>query len=222
MDLNNKKIEYISDFGKEICLQNLLLSSKIRDDLEKKGDIPGVEKINKEIIPVYEKIYNSFSIDTVKELCSDLDTVNAYDKIFEKLLKDTNLEKEFIEAQLIKRKEIQGKSGAEVLKKFFSYNIKEAKKVKISLLEKINKILDKEEKLNLELSNSIQEIEQMEIIEKLQPIRKEFRELEEKLNTYVTKIKDFEEKLEKKWPYEIYGTVEQEKFLEIYNDFFNK
>lgn len=221
MDLNNK-IEYISDFGKEICLQNLLLSSKIRDDLEKKGDISGAEKISREIIPVYEKIYNSFDINIVKGLCSDEVTVNACNKIFEKLLKDTGFEKEFIESQLMKRKEIKGKSGAEVLKKFFSYNLKEAKKIKGSLLSKINKILDNEEKLNLELSNSIQEMEQIEIIEKLQPIRKEFRKFEEKLNFYVLKIKNFEEKLEKKWPYEIYGTIEEKKFLEIYNDFFNK
>ena len=42
----------------------------------------------------------------------------------------------------------------------------ELKKIKGNLLQKLNKLLDKEEKLNLDLSNAIQEVEQLEIIEK--------------------------------------------------------
>lgn len=57
--------------------------------------------------------------------------------------------------------------------------------------------MDKEEKLNLDLSNAIQEVEQMEIIEKLQPVRAEFRSLSLQFDKYQKELEETENKLSK-------------------------
>ena len=101
--------------------------------------------------------------------------------------------------------------------KFFKYKIKELKKIKGDLLQKLNKLLDKEEKLNLDLSNAIQEVEQLEIIEKIQPVRAEFRNLSLQLDKYQKELEETENKLLKKWYYEIYGTTDKEILLKAYN-----
>ena len=103
------------------------------------------------------------------------------------------------------------------MERFFKYKIKELKKIKGDLIQKINKVLDKEEKLNLDLSNAIQEVEQMEIIEKLQPVRAEFRSLSLQFDKYQKELEETENKLSKKWYYEIYGTTDKEILLEAYN-----
>ena len=117
----------------------------------------------------------------------------------------------------VERIELKGNSGAEVVEKFFKYKIKELKKIKGDLLQKLNKLLDKEEKLNLDLSNAIQEVEQLEIIEKLQPVRAEFRNLSLQLDKYQKELEETENKFFKKWYYEIYGTTDKEVLLKAYN-----
>ena len=52
--------------------------------------------------------------------------------------------------------------------------------------------MDKEEKLNLDLSNAIQEVEQLEIIDKLQPIRAKFRNLSIQLDKYQKELEETE------------------------------
>ena len=76
--------------------------------------------------------------------------------------------------------------------------------------------------MNLELSNAIQEKEQMEIIDKLQPIRQEYRKIEKQIDIYQKGIEEAEKILENKWQYEIYGTREEKElkdvFLEVYDN----
>ena len=119
--------------------------------------------------------------------------------------------------QIKKREELKGRSGAEVVERLFNYEIKELKKIKGDLLNKLNKLLDEEEKLNLELSNAIQEVEQLEIIDKINPIRREYRENAELLENYQKRLDLLENKLSKKWYYEIYGTIEEKVLLDTYN-----
>ena len=133
------------------------------------------------------------------------------------MAEDAKIKDEYINLQIKKRKELKGNSGSEVVEKFFKYKIKELKKIKGDLLQKINKVLDREEKLNLDLSNAIQEVEQLEIVEKLQPIRAEFRKLFVQLDKYQKELEETENKLSKKWYYEIYGTTDKETLLEAYN-----
>jgi len=217
MDINTKIRNFI-DYAREVCLQNLFLADNIKVDLKNQDNLYEVERIEKEVISVYENIYLSldeeFLLNLYKENQKSFEQLEA---TIEKMKKDANLKDEYIKTQIKKRKKLKGSSGAEVVEKFFKYKIKELKKIKSDLLQKLNKLLDKEEKLNLDLSNAIQEVEQLEIIEKLQPVRAEFRNLSLQLDKYQKELEETENKFFKKWYYEIYGTTDKEVLLKAYN-----
>ena len=217
MDINTKIRNFI-DYAREVCLQNLFLADNIKVDLKNQDNLYEVERIEKEVISVYESIYLSldeeFLLKLYKENQKSFEQLEA---TIEKMKKDANLKDEYIKTQIKKREELKGNSGAEVVEKFFKYKIKELKKIKGDLLQRLNKLLDKEEKLNLDLSNAIQEVEQLEIIEKLQPVRAEFRSLSLQLDKYQKELEETENKLFKKWYYEIYGTTDKEVLLKVYN-----
>ena len=217
MDINTKIKNFIN-YSKEICLQNLFLADNIKVDLKNQDNLYEVERIEKEVISVYENIYLSLDEEFLLNLYKE--NKKAFEQLeetIEKMKKDANLKDEYIKSQIKKREELKGNSGAEVVEKFFKYKIKKLKKIKGNLLQKLNKLLDKEEKLNLDLSNAIQEVEQLEITEKLQPVRAEFRKLSIQLDKYQKELEETENKLSKKWYYEIYGTTDKEILLKAYN-----
>ena len=217
MDIETKIKDFIK-YAKEVCLQNLFLADNIKVDLKNQDNLYEVERIEKEVISVYENIYLSLDEEFLLNLYKE--NKKAFEQLeetIEKMKKDANLKDEYIKTQIKKRIELKGNSGAEVVEKFFKYKIKELKKIKGDLLQKLNKLLDKEEKLNLDLSNAIQEVEQLEIIEKIQPVRAEFRNLSLQLDTYQKELEETENKLLKKWYYEIYGTTDKEILLKAYN-----
>ena len=217
MDIETKIKDFIK-YAKEVCLQNLFLADNIKVDLKNQDNLYEVERIEKEVISVYENIYLSLDEEFLLNLYKE--NKKAFEQLeetIEKMKKDANLKDEYIKTQIKKRIELKGNSGAEVVEKFFKYKIKELKKIKGDLLQKLNKLLDKEEKLNLDLSNAIQEVEQLEITEKLQPVRAEFRKLSIQLDKYQKELEETENKLSKKWYYEIYGTTDKEILLKAYN-----
>ena len=217
MDINTKINDFIN-YAREVCLKSLLWADNIKVDLKSQDNLYEVERIEKEVISVYENIYLSLDEEFLLNLYKE--SKKAFEQLeetIEKMKKDANLKDEYIKTQIKKRIELKGNSGAEVVEKFFKYKIKELKKIKGDLLQKLNKLLDKEEKLNLDLSNAIQEVEQLEIIEKLQPIRAEFRNLSLQLDKYQKELEETENKLLKKWYYEIYGTTDKEILLKAYN-----
>ena len=212
------KIEDFIKYAKEVCLQNLFLADNIKVDLKNQDNLYEVERIEKEVISVYENIYLSLDEEFLLNLYKENKKVfKQLEDTIEKMKKDANLKDEYIKTQIKKREKLKGNSGAEVVEKFFKYKIKELKKIKGDLLQKLNKLLDKEEKLNLDLSNAIQEVEQLEIIDKLQPIRAKFRNLSIQLDKYQKELEETENKLSKKWYYEIYGTTDKEILLKAYN-----
>ena len=217
MDINTKIKDFIK-YANEVCLQNLFLADNIKVDLKNQDNLYEVERIEKEVISVYENIYLSLDEEFLLNLYKENKKVfKQLEDTIEKMKKDANLKDGYIKNQIKKREELKGNSGAEVVEKFFKYKIKELKKIKGDLLQKLNKLLDKEEKLNLDLSNAIQEVEQLEIIEKLQPVRAEFRSLSLQLDKYQKELEETENKLFKKWYYEIYGTTDKEVLLKVYN-----
>lgn len=217
MDINTKIKDFIS-YAKEVCLQNLFLADNIKVDLKSQDNLYEVERIDKEVISVYENIYLSLNEEFLLNLYKENKKVfEQLEETIEKMKKDANLKDEYIKSQIKKREELKGNSGAEVVEKFFKYKIKKLKKIKGDLLQKLNKLLNKEEKLNLDLSNAIQEVEQLEIVEKLQPIRAEFRSLSLQLDKYQNELEETENKISKKWYYEIYGTTDKEVLLKVYN-----
>jgi len=217
MDIETKIKDFIK-YAKEVCLQNLFLADNIKVDLKNQDNLFEAERIDKEVISVYENIYLSLNEEFLLNLYKENKKVfEQLEETIEKMKKDANLKDEYIKSQIKKREELKGNSGAEVVEKFFKYKIKELKKIKGDLLQKLNKLLNKEEKLNLDLSNAIQEVEQLEIVEKLQPIRAEFRSLSLQLDKYQNELEETENKISKKWYYEIYGTTDKEVLLKVYN-----
>ena len=217
MDIETKIKDFIK-YAKEVCLQNLFLADNIKVDLKNQDKLFEAERIEKEVISKYENIYLLLEEETLLNIYKkDKKIFEKIKETIEKMAKDSNLKEEYIKAQIKKREELKGNSGAEVVEKFFKYKIKELKKIKGDLLQKLNKLLDKEEKLNLDLSNAIQEVEQLEITEKLQPVRAEFRKLSIQLDKYQKELEETENKLSKKWYYEIYGTKDKEILLKAYN-----
>ena len=217
MDINTKIKDFIK-YANEVCLQNLFLADNIKVDLKNQDNLYEVERIDKEVISVYENIYLSLDEEFLLNLYKEnKKAFKQLEETIEKMKKDANLKDGYIKNQIKKREELKGNSGAEVVEKFFKYKIKELKKIKGDLLQKLNKLLDKEEKLNLDLSNAIQEVEQLRIIEKLEPVRAEFRRLSIQLDKYQKELEETENKLSKKWYYEIYGTTAKEILLKAYN-----
>ena len=217
MDTETKIKKFIK-YAKEVCLQNLFLADNIKVDLKNQDNLFEVERIEKEVISKYENIYLLLEEETLLNIYKkDKKIFEKIKETIKKMAKDSNLKEEYIKVQIKKREDLKGNSGAEVVEKFFKYKIKELKKIKGDLLQKINKVLDKEEKLNLDLSNAIQEVEQLRIIEKLEPVRAEFRRLSIQLDKYQKELEETENKLSKKWYYEIYGTTDKETLLEAYN-----
>ena len=217
MDINTKIKDFIK-YANEVCLQNLFLADNIKVDLKNQDNLYEVERIEKEVISVYENIYLSLNEEFLLNLYKEnKKAFKQLEETIEKMKKDANLKDGYIKNQIKKREELKGNSGAEVVEKFFKYKIKELKKIKGDLLQKLNKLLDKEEKLNLDLSNAIQEVEQLRIIEKLEPVRAEFRRLSIQLDKYQKELEETKNKLSKKWYYEIYGTTAKEILLKAYN-----
>ena len=217
MDTNTKIKDFIN-YAREVCLKCLLWADNIKVDLKSQDNLYEVERIEKEVISVYENIYLSLDEEFLLKLYKEnKKAFEQLEKTIEKMREDINLKDEYIKTQIKKRKELKGNSGSEVVEKFFKYKIKELKKIKGDLLQKLNKLLDKEEKLNLDLSNAIQEVEQLEIIERLQPVRAEFRNLSLQLDKYQKELEETENKLLKKWYYEIYGTTDKDILLKVYN-----
>lgn len=212
------KIKNFIDYAREVCLQNLFLVDNFKVDLKNQDNLYEVERIDNEVISKYENIYLLLDETTILDIYKkDRKVFEKIEKAIKKMAEDAKIKDEYINLQIKKRKELKGNSGSEVVEKFFKYKIKELKKIKGDLLQKINKVLDREEKLNLDLSNAIQEVEQLEIVEKLQTIRAEFRKLSVQLDKYQKELEETENKLSKKWYYEIYGTTDKETLLEAYN-----
>ena len=212
------KIKNFIDYAREVCLQNLFLVDNFKVDLKNQDNLYEVERIDNEVISKYENIYLLLDEITILDIYKkDRKVFEKIEKAIKKMAEDAKIKDEYINLQIKKRKELKGNSGSEVVEKFFKYKIKELKKIKGDLLQKINKVLDREEKLNLDLSNAIQEVEQLEIIDKLQPIRAEFRNLSIQLDKYQKELEETENKLLKKWYYEIYGTTNKEILLKAYN-----
>lgn len=212
--MENKKLR--QEFLQEAILEILRKIKIAMDKLEKNNEISALEILQANVLENYEKLYlavsNGENIDIEDEKFKNIEN-----KIFE-ILKKYEISKKKIENNISEKKKNSGKSGAEVVKRLFEYEKKELDKIKYALLDKINIILDKEEKLDLELKNAIQEEEQINIIYKLQPIREEYRKYEEKLIEIQKKIDEVKNKIEKKWYYEIYGNLSEDRMMEIYKE----
>jgi len=210
----------ILKFSVEVILQVFRSINKKIDELKEIGDISGIEILEKDVIPKYEKLYGGLTGETVENF--DEEQFSAIKKYIEDIMKENNFSEEYIKNQMELREKFKGDSGAEVVKRFFQYEKKELEKTKYELLDRADKILEEEEKLSMEMKNAIQEEEQIEYIYKLQPVRAEFRKAEEKILKVQEKLDILNKRLVSEWPYEIYGTVSKDEMLKTYNKIMKK
>lgn len=207
-------------FSIEVILQVFKSVNKKIDELKKIGDISAIEILERDVIPKYEKLYGGLTGEEVKKF--DEEQLAAIKKYIKDIMKENNFNEEYIKKQMELREKLKGDSGAEVVKRFFQYEKKELEKTKYELLDRADKILEEEEKLSMEMKNAVQEEEQIEYIYKLQPVRAEFRKIEEKMLKIQEKLNVLNKRLTSEWPYEIYGTLSKDEMLKTYNKIMKK
>lgn len=211
--------ERFKEYGIEIMLIVLRKTLKKIEEFEKKGDISGKEILEKEVIIPYENIYKS-----LLEIEIDKYTEEEFEYL-KKTLEDIRIknliEKEEIEKNIELRRKYKGKSGLEVVERFFRYELNRALDRKDEIQKYYSVLLEKENELQLQLSDAIQEEEQFDIIYSLQPVRKEMRELEEKYLDIEKNIKNIKNRIDSKWYYEIYGIISEEELLKTYKNIYN-
>lgn len=210
----------ILKFSIEVILQVFKFINKKIDEMKEIGDISGIEILKKDVIPKYEKLYGGLTGEAVEKF--DEEQLSVIKKYIEDIMKENKFSEEYIKNQIELREKLKGDSGAEIVKRFFQYEKKELEKIKYDLLDRADKVLEDEEKLSMEMKNAIQEEEQIEYIYKLQPVRAEFRKIEEKIIKVQEKLDVLNKRLESEWPYEIYGTISKEEMLETYNKIMKK
>lgn len=219
-EMERKEYNEILKFSIEVILQIFIKINRRLDELNSNGEISAVEILENEVIPKYEKLLKGLKAEIIEddqEKSIDSEKIENIKKYIFDIMKENNLTEEFIDSQIKIREELKDNSGAEVVKKLFEYEKKQMENTKYNLLDKVNSVLDREDKLAMDLKNAIQEEEQIECIYRLQPVREEYRVLEEKILRVQKNIDNINKKLDSQWSYEIYGTISKDDMLNTYN-----
>lgn len=220
--MERKECNEILKFSTEVILQVFVKINKRVEELKNNDEISALEILQNEVIPKYEKLYKGLKTEIKEDEEIDIEKFENIKKYIYDIMKENSFSEEFIRTQMKLREKFQGESGAEVVKKLFEYEKKQLENTKYNLLDKVNKVLDREDKLAMDLKNAIQEEEQIECIYKLQPVREEYRALEEKVLRVQKNIDDLKKKLDSEWTYEIYGTISKDEMLNTYNQTMKK
>lgn len=220
--MERKECNEILKFSTEVILQVFVKINKRVEELKNNDEISALEILQNEVIPKYEKLYKGLKTEIKDDEEIDIEKFENIKKYIYDIMKENSFTDEFIRTQMKLREKFQGESGAEVVKKLFEYEKKQMENTKYNLLDKVNKVLDREDKLAMDLKNAIQEEEQIECIYKLQPVREEYRALEEKVLRVQKNIDDLKKKLDSEWTYEIYGTISKDEMLNTYNQTMKK
>lgn len=220
--MERKECNEILKFSTEVILQVFVKINKRMEELKNNDEISALEILQNKVIPKYEKLYKGLKTEIKEDEEIDIEKFENIKKYIYDIMKENSFSEEFIRTQMKLREKFQGESGAEVVKKLFEYEKKQMENTKYNLLDKVNKVLDREDKLAMNLKNAIQEEEQIECIYKLQPVREEYRALEEKVLRVQKNIDDLKKKLDSEWTYEIYGTISKDEMLNTYNQTMKK
>lgn len=220
--MERKECNEILKFSTEVILQVFVKINKRVEELKSNDEISALEILQNEVIPKYEKLYKGLKTEIKDDEEIDIEKFENIKKYIYDIMRENSFTEEFIRTQMKLREKFQGESGAEVVKKLFEYEKKQMENTKYNLLDKVNKVLDREDKLAMDLKNAIQEEEQIECIYKLQPVREEYRAIEEKVLRVQKNIDDLKKKLDSEWTYEIYGTISKDEMLNTYNQTMKK
>lgn len=204
--MNKKEFK---DYNTEVMLQILKNASVSLREAESINDIEKVKFIKEEIIPKYEKLYIALKDLDIRDKSDD--EIKTFKETVGKIANTNNLTEEYIKKCIEVREELKGKSGSEVTKKMFEYALKNFKKKKGILLEKMNILLKEEAQLEADLKECIQYDAEMEISGKIVDVREKKRDLKEIIDANDKEIEKITNDINTKWKYEIYGTISRDE-----------
>lgn len=214
-----KDREIFLNYMKEIILYVLRETQKRIDEFDKIGDLSGSEILSDKVIKPYEKIYKALLSSKIDELKDD--EFEYLKNMLEDIKEKNCIDEKKIEQLMKRRVELKGKSGAEVVEKFYKYSLNRALEKKDKIVEKYNDLCKEEQNLDYLLKETIQEQEQFDIIYKLQPVREKIRAIEDKYIVIEDEIKKIKNRLENRWSFEIYGVIPESELLEVYKSVFD-
>lgn len=215
-----EKYKKIWEEAEETFLEILRLSLQKQKEFRKIGDVAGEELLEKEVISKYESLYLALQREEF-DIFSE-EQWNMMESTLEEIRKKHQISREYLWEKRSLRKNLAGKSGAEVVKKLLEYQKKELEKQKRQILEEANHLLEEEGILHRKLCEAIQEEEQLRLFELMQPLRQKYRKISEKAIDIQKKIDYTVRDIEKKWKFEIYGTISEQTLKETSEEFFKK
>ena len=157
------------DYNTEVMLQILKNAEFELQKAEAEKDSEKIKLIKDEIIPKYEKLYLGVAELDIRDKSQE--EIEKFKDIVDKIAQSNGLTKEYIEKNIALRESLKGKSGAEVTKRMFEYAVKDLKKKKRILLERLDVLLKEEAQLEADLKECIQYDAEMEISGKIVDVR---------------------------------------------------
>ncbi|WP_300394454.1 hypothetical protein [Fusobacterium sp.] len=197
------------DYNTEVMLQILKNANVSLLEAESVKDEEKIKFIKEEIIPKYEKLYLALRELDIRDKSDE--EIKTFRETVDKIASTNNLTEEYIKKCIAIREELKGKSGAEVTKRMFEYTLKNFKKKKGILLEKMNVLLKEEAQLEADLKECIQYDAEMEISGKIVDVREKKRDLKEIIDANEKEIEKITNDINSKWKYEIYGTISRDE-----------
>ena len=201
------------DYNTEVMLQILKNAMFQLAEAEKTNDSEKIKFIKEEIIPKYEKLYLGLAELDIRDKSEE--EIQKFRDTVDKIAETNGLDREYIEKCIAVREELRGKSGAEVTKRMFEYAVKDLKKKKRLLLEKLDVFLKEEAQLEADLKECIQYDAEMEISGKIVDVREKKRDINELIVANDKEIERINKDIVSRWKYEIYGTVSRDELKKV-------
>jgi hypothetical protein len=203
------------NFSIEGILQIFKIIDKKLTIFKESGDIFSLEMLQNHVIPKYEKIYLGLIDENFLQEYEEEKFQNTR-ALIAQMLKTYGLTEAFVLSRLHLREKHRNRSGAEVIRNLFQYEKIQLLKKKNVLSTRVDKLLEKHKILTFQFSETIQESEQMELLKLRSSVYENYVQMGKAILEMEEKIEELENKLEKKWYYEIFGTISKEDMLAIY------
>lgn len=197
------------DYNTEVMLQILKNAELELQKAEAEKDSEKIKLIKDEIIPKYEKLYLGVAELDIRNKSQE--EIEKFKDIVDKIAQSNGLTKEYIEKNIVLRESLKGRSGAEITKRMFEYAVKDLKKKKRILLEKLDVLLKEEAQLEADLKECIQYDAEMEISGKIVDVREKKRDINDMISENDKEIERVQNDINSRWKYEIFGTVSRDE-----------
>ena len=148
------KYKNIWEEAEETFLEVLKIATQKQKELHNIGDLAGEELLEKEVISKYEALYLALQEENFEDF-SEIQWKQFQETLTE-IQKKHQMDSTVLKEKRYLRKKLEGKSGAEVVKRLLEYQQQELEKQKKNIMEEANQILEEEEKIHRKLCEAIQ------------------------------------------------------------------